>query len=380
MTANSTNINLGQSVTITATTTATNKSPQITGHFQFSGDSALPGTVTPTLSTDASGNQVLSASVTITPQSSDFVQVSYLGDTNFEATSSNVFVNVVIPDFSVAANSPNLTITAGQMGTSTLTVTPLSNMSSTVSLSCNLMDIVGASCSFNPASPLTLTNNAAASATLSIATLPPSSGQTTQFVANRPAGKRQIPPGSWWLGAFAVGLAILLLSVSPNQKARRFAANLSMICLLCVALGCGTGNSGGGGGGGSGGGGGGLAPTSVTLSTSSVKAPNGTDVAFTVTVNSSKSLSGTVDLWDTSVSTSAALASAFIVNGSATIHISYLQVGTHVISADYSGDANNQSSRTSGSINVAISGMTTVFVQGATNTLTHSMPINVTIQ
>ena len=379
VTANSTNINLGQSVTITATTTAVNKSPQITGHFQFTGDPALPGTVTPTLTTDNSGNQVLTASVTITPQSSDFVQVSYSGDMNFEATSSNVFVNVIIPDFNLAANSPNLTITAGQTGTSMLTVTPLSNMSSTVALSCNLMDIVGASCSFNPATPLDLQNSAAASATLSIATLPPSSSQMTQFVANRGVDKKQIPPGSWWLGTFMVGFAILVLSVSPNQKARHLAANLSMICLLCVVLGCGAGNSGGGGGGG-GGGGVGLSPTSVTLSTSSVKAPNGTDVVFTVTVNSSKALSGTVDLWDTSVSTGAGLASAFVVNGSATIHINYLQVGTHVISADYSGDANNQPSKTSGSINVAITGLTVVFVQGATNSLTHSMPINVTLE
>ncbi|HXP82168.1 MAG TPA: Ig-like domain repeat protein [Verrucomicrobiae bacterium] len=379
VTANSTNINLGQSVTITATTTAVNKSPQITGHFQFTGDPALPGTVTPTLTTDNSGNQVLTASVTITPQSSDFVQVSYSGDMNFEATSSNVFVNVIIPDFNLAANSPNLTITAGQTGTSMLTVTPLSNMSSTVALSCNLMDIVGASCSFNPATPLDLQNSAAASATLSIATLPPSSSQMTQFVANRGVDKKQIAPGSWWLGTLMVGLAILVLSVSPNQKARHLAANLSMICLLCVVLGCGAGNSGAGGGGG-GGGGVGLSPTSVTLSTSSVKAPNGTDVVFTVTVNSSKALSGTIDLWDTSVSTGAGLASAFVVNGSATIHINYLQVGTHVISADYSGDANNQPSKTSGSINVAITGLTVVFVQGATNSLTHSMPINVTLE
>ena len=121
-------------------------------------------------------------------------------------------------------------------------------------------------------------------------------------------------------------------------------------------------------------------PTSVTLSTSAVKAPYGTDVAFTVTVNSSKSTSGTINLWDSSKSTTAGLASAFVINGAATIHISYFQVGTHVISAQYSGDSDNQPSKTGGSINLAITGLAPVFVQGATSTLIHSMPLNVTIQ
>jgi hypothetical protein len=111
-----------------------------------------------------------------------------------------------------------------------------------------------------------------------------------------------------------------------------------------------------------------------------VKAPSGTDVAFTVTVHSSKTTTGTINLWDSSISTSSGLAAAFVVNGAATIHISYFQVGTHVITAQYSGDANNQPSNMSGPINVVITGQTTVFVQGATNTLTRSMPVNVTIQ
>ncbi len=68
-TATFTSINLGQSVTITATATSPAKSPVMTGSFQFFSAFSIPvgGPVTPTLGTDANGNQVLTAEVTITP-------------------------------------------------------------------------------------------------------------------------------------------------------------------------------------------------------------------------------------------------------------------------------------------------------------------------
>jgi hypothetical protein len=99
-----------------------------------------------------------------------------------------------------------------------------------------------------------------------------------------------------------------------------------------------------------------------------------------VAVNSSQAANGTVSLWDASVSSSAGVAAAQVVNGTAKMQLSNFLVGTHVFSAQYSGDSNTQPSKTNGSINVVITGTTSVFVQGATNTLTHSMPINVTIQ
>ena len=74
------------------------------------------------------------------------------------------------------------------------------------------------------------------------------------------------------------------------------------------------------------------------------------------------------------------LAASYVANRIATFQISYLCVGTHVISAQYYGDGRNQASKTSGSINVVITGTAPVFVQGATSTLTHNIPVTVTIQ
>jgi Big-like domain-containing protein len=178
---------------------------------------------------------------------------------------------------------------------------------------------------------------------------------------------------------------ILLLSFSSAHGTRRLAARLSMVFLLALVLGCGAtgGAAGGGGGGGNGGGGSGMTPTSITLSTSALKVPYGANLTFTVNVkslNSSQPATGTADLWDSSISSSAGLAASIVSNGIATFQISYLSVGTHVISAQYYGDGRNQASKTNGSINVVITGTAPVFVQGTTSILTHNIPINVTIQ
>src|SRR6266481_3628696 len=79
-----TNINYGQSVTITASVATSGKSPAMTGTFTFYGSyTQIPGPVTGTLSTDSSGNQVLTATVTTVPQSAEYVSVNFSGDSNF---------------------------------------------------------------------------------------------------------------------------------------------------------------------------------------------------------------------------------------------------------------------------------------------------------
>jgi Pro-kumamolisin, activation domain/Bacterial Ig-like domain (group 3) len=372
----STNINYGQSVTVTAKATSTGKSPAMTGTFQFNGTATvIPGPVTPTLSTDASGNQVLTASVTTTPQSQEVIQVLYSGDSNYQEASSSAFVNVNIPDFSLTSGAPSLSISAGQTGTAMITVTPQSSMASSVALTCNLMDVAGVTSSFNPPSPLSLANGTAVSTTLTLTTLPASSNPTTQVI--RRAGAGIVPTfrtGAWTL-SMVTGLAAIFSLLSPRKR-YRVAFGLSLICALSFALGCGGGTSGDGGGGGGGGGGAGPAVISVTLSTSGVKAPYGTTVTFTATINSTKTPTGTVQFFDAG----SGIAAASVTNGVAKTQFSNLLVGTHVISAKYTGDANNQASQTNGAINQVITGTATVFVGGATSTLNHTIPINVMIQ
>jgi hypothetical protein len=380
-TVSSSNVNLGQSVTITATVTTPGKNPPMTGTFLFNGYPPLPTTMTPTLTIDANGNQVLTAAITTTPQISQNFQVTYSGDSNYLGSNTTILVTVNIPDFRLAVGPSPITINAGQTGTSTITVTPSSNISSTVALSC--AGLTGSSCSFNPVSPLTLSNGDAASTMVTITTLPPSPSPTTQMVMVRPTMHRRIPPGVPYLFALAGFLAIMFLSLSPAQATCRLVTNLGMIGLLGLLLSCG-GSSGagvGGAGGGNGGGGGnsggsGPVATSLTLSTSALKQPIGTLVTFTATVTSSQPVTGTVTFLDSNV----AFTSASIVNGTASVQESNMSIGTHIISAQYQGDANNEASKTIGSINQVITGNALISIIGATGGLTHSTYLTVTIQ
>ena len=370
--ANPTAINLGQSASITVTVTGASKSPPMTGTFQFSG---VANPVSGTPSTDASGNQTLTAIAMVSPQNSGANFANYSGDSNYAWASAFVSITVNLPDFNLGTSVPNLPITAGQTGTTQITLTPVNNISDSVALSCNFngFQIVTLPCSFNPPSPLSVSNGKAATATLSIATLPPSSSPSTSFIGIRRLRWEGIwPPGSWMF-ALAGGLAILLLSLSASRKRRRLAGALGMAGLLFLALSCGS----GGGGSGGGGGGGGQAPTTLTLTTSSVKVASGTNFALTATVHSTNPATGYVYFYDNTLGTDI---QGVAVNGVSTVQLTEVLVGTHMFSARYNGDANNQPSQTSGSINQVITGTGQLTVIGTGLGNSHSSTMNVTIQ
>jgi hypothetical protein len=113
-----------------------------------------------------------------------------------------------------------------------------------------------------------------------------------------------------------------------------------------------------------------------------VKAPSGSNVTFTVAVNSSKSVTGTVSLFDQAytIDGHVPFTSAPVINGVATFQVSVLPVGTNTITAQYSGDANNLGSQTTGSINEVITGTVQVLMSATTSTLSHNIFYAVTIQ
>ncbi|MGC2029150.1 MAG: Ig-like domain-containing protein, partial [Steroidobacteraceae bacterium] len=376
LSASSTTINLGDAITLTATATTTFKSPPMTGTFTFSGNPPFTGSVMPTLSTNANDNQVLTATATTRPQPGDFVLLTYSGDDNYGGASAGISINVIVPDFTVAVGTPNLTISAGQTGSSLLTVTPLSDVPSTVSLTCNLYVIAGGSCSFNPASQLILASGASASTTIVISTLPPSSTTTTAVVATRRPRTKPLRPSGWLILVVAYAGTVLFLCHSGRGQFRRFAASLGMAGLLCLTFSCGSGSTTNLGGGGNGGGGGGPVATTVTLTTAATKVPSGASVNLTAMVNSSKTATGLVTFYDGGAN----VASSSVTNGVATASISGLSVGTHSISAQYSGDSNNQPSQTNGMIRQVITGTAQASIQGTTTNLTHTVLLNVTIQ
>jgi Na+-driven multidrug efflux pump len=76
----------------------------------------------------------------------------------------------------------------------------------------------------------------------------------------------------------------------------------------------------------------------------------------------------------------AQITGAQVSNGIATSTINFLSVGTHIITAQYTGDTNNQASTTQGSLNQVITGTTLINISGTTSTITHWTQINVVIQ
>ena len=378
LTPNPSNINLGQSVTVTATVTGASKTPSMTGTFLFS---TSPTPVTGVSGVDANGNQTLSASVTVALQGSQSVDVTYSGDGNYSNAVAFTFVTVNLPDFSMSTGTPNLTITAGQSQSTVLTLTALNNIPNSVALSC-ASAVLGSTCMFNPASPIAISGGGAASTTVMISTLPPSSSPTTTQVGFRPIRFWSIPPVTRWMLAAAEVLAALFVLILAGPR-RRLSARFGFASLLCLALGCGaggTGTTGGGTGGGGGGGGNSPVATSLSLATSSVKVAAGTTVTFTATLSSAVS-SGALPSGEVSfIDSGTVIGVSGFTGNTSTWSGSFQSVGTHVISAGFSGDPHYQASQTHGSINQVVTGLATVIVTANSTSVSHSTQINVTIQ
>jgi hypothetical protein len=370
--ANPTNVIFGQgtSVTLTAvvdtTNPASNAALKPTGAITFSG---VTGTVTTTATPDSSGNWELQATTSFTPQQSLSISANYSGDSNYEGTNGNVFVNVTIPDFSISSGATALTVTAGQSGSTTITVTPLTSYTSTVNLSCASANIPGATCSISPSS-VTLSNNTAATATLTISTTAPSSNTSAITIPARFHGSAlPFSPGSWWMLSLCSILAALMLLLLPSRR-RALRPMLALGCagLLSFAIGCG-GASGSGP----------PAVTTTTLSVPSTKVAQASgQMTLTARVSSSKTVTGTVNFASSNCFVNN---SGVVTNGIAQLIVNtgFIPPGTCTFNAQYSGDQNNQPSQ-SGNLNIAVTGNNTQPITAQTSTLSHPLSVVVSIQ
>lgn len=377
ITPSSTSINYGQSVTITATVTSSGKSPAMTGPFYFYGSyTQIPGPVTGTLTTDSSGNQVLTATVTTVPQSTEYVQVNFSGDSNFaSAYNTSTSINVNIPDFILGpASGLNVVPVAGQTASGQITITPASQTPSTVSLALQYTPAIpGYAISL---SPLQVSlNGSSATATLSLTstvTVPAAATRTSrhaEFFIFR------LPPRNWWSLSAVFGLAALGLLAFPGRHNRyRAALGLGLACLVCLVIGCGGGSSGGGpplppppG------------PTTITLSTSNAKVDQNGQFTLTAKVTGSGALTGTVAFFDNGHQIFAG--NIPLTNGQvqATNYGYVYGMGVHQFAASYSGDLNDLPS-TSGVLTQVVTGTTTVNIQANTGGDFHYLQATIGIQ
>jgi len=376
--ANSTTVNYGNSVTITAQVVGPGGAsiPMMTGQIQFSATTTqIPGPFTTTYSTDASGNQVLTSSTTLTPLATQVVQATYSGDTNFEAGSQPILVNVIIPDFSLNVPGP-LAITAGQSGTLQFGVVPATKSASPVTLSCAGDFPRGYSCGLQPAT-VNLANGATSTATLTLSPSPPGSAVMGNMARPKHAGVFIVSfeRNSLWPVSVLSGTGAILLFMWPGRRKRfRTAFGLGVVCAISLVIGCGGGSSG--------------APppppppppsgpfaTSTTVSTSSAKVAQSSPVTFTATVTGAGKPTGNLSFF----LSGSYYGNANLVSGMASLTVSVAEPGIFTLTAQYSGDTNNLAS-TSAAVSQTVTGTTTMQVNGLTSTLFHSANVTVTVQ
>jgi hypothetical protein len=381
LSADSTNVQYGASITLTALVDSTlSKGPTLPSMINFYyNNSPILGAVSYAPTTDSSGNFALRASISFVPQFSSFAAALFNGDSNyFQSGSTTLDVNVNIPDFSLSGSLPALPITAGSSAMAAITVTPASNASSPVTLACPPLYGLpaGISCSFSPGT-VNLSNGTAATSSLTISTLAPSSSTTTSSVPLlhppfvTPRLLRPFPVVSL--------IALLLFFLLPSRLCRNYvalgAARAFCLLLFLGFVGCGAGSAGGDGGGGP-------VPTSITLTASNVKVPysstSGGAVNLTANISSSKPAGGTVTF--TVDASNGFSVTSQAVGGVAQFQLTGLSVGIHTLTAQYSGDANTLSSQTKGGLNIAVTGQTGVTVQAKTGGLSHLIGLTFNLQ
>ena len=133
----------GQSVNLTATVSG-QFGGLPTGSVAFSNGTTSLGSVVL-----SGSNQAVLTSAAL-PAGADSITATYGGDTNF-AGSTSTAINQVVMDFTVAAGPSLQTVTAGQSGSASITVTPQNGFASTVALTCAVQP-AGPTCSLSPTS------------------------------------------------------------------------------------------------------------------------------------------------------------------------------------------------------------------------------------
>jgi hypothetical protein len=298
------------------------------------------------------------------------VTQTYSGDANYLPTQGGqINIWVVAPDFSVSSNTTYLTVVNGQAtGPVTLQVSHSDGFTGNVSFSCSGLPSQ-ASCVFQPTSVTT-----SGSTTLTIATT-----QAQVFKGGYSARNQTKETG---VAAALGGISTALIFVLRLPKRRRRALLLIYLATTTVFFGvasCGGGSSGS------------SSPpptlnsTFTSLAASSNAPAKGVSDTFTATVTTNGSTAiptGTVQF---SVDGAASGTPVGLTQGGAQLQTAFSTAGSHIVTAAYSGDANNLSS-TSGQLAVlvpyssgSLPGTYSVTIAATSGSITHTVPLSLQV-
>jgi hypothetical protein len=363
LSASATLIAAGTNVTITATVLNSNRG---TGALPPSGSVTFADSKGNTLGTATLGpnpNPSNSASsvaqLTLAPTQAVTIGAQYAGDANYLASVSagSVTISIGTPDFAVSESPAVLALTAGQNGTATITVTPSLGFTGTVALSCPASSSLplGMTCAINPSAVAPTSNGKPVTAVLTLTSQAPS-----VIVADaRPLSK------GWMVMTASGGLAFAgILMLGDPRRRRKTLIPLALVsvyaCASCSAL---------------------VTPGSshasqLSLTTSKVKAPEGSAVTFSAAISADHALGGTVDFFDNGNP----LAQGVPVQvGRATFTTSTLVLGTHPITASYSGDGSTHAATTTTPLNQVITGSSQLQVTATSGNVTHTIQVQFTL-
>lgn len=174
-----------------------------------------------------------------------------LATANMVSGTISVLRNIQGPDFSVQAATVS-PITAGQSGSSTVTLTSILGYSQSVALSCAVSLTSGSgmapTCSLSPAS-VQLAANGTATSRLTIST----SASAAAF-RHSPFGQEDPKRNALWLSISGLAIAMVCTGrMRTSKRAVLFGGTLLAALLVLSACGGNSGNTSGGGGGGGGG-------------------------------------------------------------------------------------------------------------------------------
>ena len=227
----------GTPVTVTVLVDTTNKVKPPTGTITLGGGNVgtLGGPTVCTQTTDSSGNDACQATITFIPPPStvstvDSFWAQYSGDANYPASQDGLYW-VLITDFSLNPNPPQVTVTQGASQTVAINVSPLNGFNGAVTnFSCSGLP-AETSCVFSPA------------------TVTSSSGSTTLTITTTPLGqKRQMqratsqgPNHGWMAIAMLPLLGLCLTGMSVRKRSRGMLPILMLVALSVMLLSCGGG-------------------------------------------------------------------------------------------------------------------------------------------
>jgi len=347
-----------------------------TGNVTFKAGNTTLGTASLTFISGSGTTGASAAALLNTSFSTPGVQsltVIYGGDSNY-AGSTSPAVNVTVTSigsFTMGGSAVTLNSATGTGQPSTITLTPSGGFTGAVMVSCPATLPPGVTC---PNSPLTITvpsNGTSATGQLNLAVVATSTTLSASVAqANREFHVAGLIPQrgakGWWGVSGGVGIAAILLLLVPGRRRYRGALGLSLLCVLSFALGCGGGSGGGGGGGGP-------VATTTKLTVANAKVASGNTFSFSAAVTGG-SPSGQIQL----VEGGSILAAATVSGGTASFQTAALPVGTHSVSAHYLGDANTLAS-SSGTLNVTVTGTTSVAITTNPAATPAAAPITLTI-